>query len=141
MRNEERSDEPTSSTSALKKHTRWYFRKRRDSSITTAINLTHNPNPFTIRFAHLSLNPPLSAKDKKNVEEIVKLLSFLQGRGGGNSGGVAGVRESINQLTPVVSEFRNETRDFVIQLILRLSEKRVARGLKYLGGGGSRAAA
>ena len=44
-------------------------------------------------------------------------------------------RESLNQLAPVVNEFRRETREFVIQLILRLSEKRVARGLNYLGGG------
>ena len=84
-----------------------------------------------------SLNPPLSKKDKDNVEQIVKFLSFLQGRGGGAD---IGVRGSINQLAPVVNEFRRETRDFVIQLILRLSEMRVARGLKYLGGanGGGR---
>jgi len=31
-----------------------YFRTRHASSVTNAITLTHNPNPFAIRFARLS---------------------------------------------------------------------------------------
>ena len=74
-----------------------------------------------------SFNPPLTPTDEKNVKEVLKLLSFLRGRGGGT----AGVRESI---LPVVREFRTEVAEFGVRVVMRLSEKRVARGLKFLAG-------
>ncbi|GMH80608.1 hypothetical protein TL16_g08618 [Triparma laevis f. inornata] len=120
-----------------------------------------------------SFNPPLNQKDKNNVAEVQKLLSFLRGRGG-NEGAGGGFGEILpgeamlyceersdelmfiiargiyslldfafaistpNTLSPplphaaVLGEFRNETRDFFVQVMLRLTEKRIARGLNYL---------
>ena len=75
-----------------------------------------------------SFNPPLNQKDKKNVAEVQKLLSFLRGRGTGDGGSGGGFGEII----PVLNEFRSETRDFFVQVMLRLTEKRIARGLNYL---------
>lgn len=74
-----------------------------------------------------SFNPPLNQKDKNNVAEVQKLLSFLRGRGG-NEGAGGG----FGEILPVLGEFRNETRDFFVQVMLRLTEKRIARGLNYL---------
>ena len=58
---------------------------------------------------------------------MLKLLSFLRGRGGSTEG----VRD---QILPVVSEFRREVAEFGVRVVMRLSEKRVARGLKFLAG-------
>ncbi len=77
-----------------------------------------------------SFSPPLTEKDRKNLEEITKLLSFLSGRGAAGD-----LRSTATQLAPVVSEFRVEVRDFVVQVLMRLTEKRISRGLKFLQGG------
>jgi len=86
----------------------------------------------------LSTSPPLSKKDKENLDQITKLLSFLQGYGGGDGGGegaVGGGRalaRSATQLAPIVREFSQETNEFVATVILRLTEMRISRGLRYL---------
>ena len=70
-----------------------------------------------------ALNPPLSDVDKRNLKEIETLLSFLGGRsgvvgdGGSNSGGGGiNLNDAGQKLLPVVSEFRDETREFVSKI-------------------------
>ena len=81
-----------------------------------------------------ALNPPLTKKDKQNLKEISTLLSFLAGRDGMRGGGGAGLdlTDAGQKLLPVVNEYREETRQFVTTILLRLTEKRISRGLNYL---------
>jgi hypothetical protein len=80
-----------------------------------------------------SLSPPLTPKDKENLAQIGKLLSFLRGYSAGGEGGGSNT-ELARQIFPIVREYREETRAFLIQVVLRLTEQRIGRGLNYLEG-------
>jgi len=92
-----------------------------------------------------ALAPKLTEKDKKAVESISKLLTFLIGsdiRGGqadGSSNNFASIitnaqrpanREKLQALLPVLREFAPNMRSFGLQIVGRLAEKSAARALR-----------
>ena len=83
-----------------------------------------------------AINPPLSDKDKRNLEEITTLLSFLteDGNGNGNGNGNDLRNNDAGKIFQFISEFQQEAREFVTVILLRLTERRISRGLKFLAG-------
>lgn len=96
-----------------------------------------------------ALAPKLTEKDKRAVDSISKLLSFLIGdtpstgsQAGGyglSSSGFTGIlsnarkpenRQKLAQLLPVLREFAPNMRAFGLQIVSRLAEKSTARVLR-----------
>ena len=91
-----------------------------------------------------ALAPKLTEKDKRTVDSIFKLLSFLIGDTPSSASdmspnGIAGVlsnarkpenRQKLAQLLPVLREFAPNMRAFGLQIVSRLAEKSTARVLR-----------
>lgn len=86
------------------------------------LGLNNLPQPSLFK----AINPILSPEDKRNVQQMRKLASFLVGDFDSSFDS-----DRIRQLLPVLSEYRNEIREFTTLLAVRLSEKAVSRGLNW----------
>ncbi|EJK77128.1 hypothetical protein THAOC_01061 [Thalassiosira oceanica] len=86
------------------------------------LGLNNLPQPSLFK----AINPALSPEDKRNVQQMRKLASFLVGDFDATFDS-----ERIRQLLPVLSGYTREIREFTTLLAVRLSEKAVSRGLNW----------
>jgi len=94
--------------------------------LTKTLGLNNFPVPSFLR----ALSPALSENDKEMVEQIRVLIQFLLGDFDlGNSGNN---NQRLQELLPVVREYAPQLRDYGGLLIVRLTEKSISRGLKWV---------
>lgn len=86
------------------------------------LGLNNLPQPSLFK----AINPALSPEDKRNVQQMRKLASFLVGDFDATFDS-----DRIRQLLPVLSGYTREIREFTTLLAVRLSEKAVSRGLNW----------
>ena len=98
------------------------------------LGLANVPVPSFFR----ALNPELSEKDRRMVQQIGTLVQFLFGdfegalslAGGNGSNGIQ-VQNRLRALLPVVREYGPQLRDFGRLLVSRLTEKALSRSLNW----------
>jgi aarF domain-containing kinase len=95
--------------------------------LTKSLGLNNFPVPSFFR----ALSPALSENDKEMVSQIRVLIQFLLGDFDlGNSGN----NQRLQELLPVVREYAPQLRDYGGLLVVRLTEKSISRGLKWVAG-------
>lgn len=90
--------------------------------LISRLGLSNLPQPSLFK----AINPALSPEDKRNVQQMRKLASFLVGDFDASFDSAR-----IRQLLPVLRGYRSEIREFATLLAVRLSEKAVSRGLNW----------
>ena len=109
-------------------------RREASQEVMLALGLNNLPMPSLIR----AMNPTISATDKRTVEQMRKLASFLLGdfEGAmsptGTRGGLQQSSERIRQLLPVIREYAPQLREFGQLVGVRLTEKGMSRGLNWV---------
>ena len=98
------------------------------------LGLGNLPVPSFVR----ALSPELSPEDRRMVQQIGTLVQFLLGdfdgaigSGGRSASAIGSAQSRLRGLVPVVREYSPQLRDFGRQLVARLTEKQLSRGLNW----------
>lgn len=96
--------------------------------LTKRLGLSALPVPSFFR----ALNPDLSENDRRMVQQIGTLVTFLLGDFDSLvDGGVGAQQNRLRGLIPVLREYGTPLQDFGRTLIARLTEKTLSRGLNW----------
>jgi aarF domain-containing kinase len=95
------------------------------------LGLGNVPVPSFVR----ALSPELNDEDRRMVQQIGTLVQFLfgdfEGAIGGGGSPIGSAQSRLRGLLPVVREYRPQLQDFGRQLVARLTEKGLSRGLTW----------
>lgn len=92
-------------------------------TLIKSIGLDNLPLPSIFR----ALNPELSEKDRRMVQQIRKVIQFLLG-----DFEAAGSTQRLRKLVPILQEYARPLREYGLLLVARLTEKNLSRGMRWL---------
>lgn len=96
--------------------------------LTKRLGLSALPVPSFLR----ALNPELNDNDRRMIQQIGTLVSFLFGDFDSIAdGGVGAQQTRLRSLVPVLREYGPQLQDFGRTLVARLTEKTLSRGLNW----------